>query len=804
MSALNFFSDATTTKKKKKDLVSLKTTSRVINQANKRQRRLQLREKFKNNNSSLRNSEASKYPFVKLLIDEYKIPTHLNAHLPRKSILSLAKLSDEEITETENLGSTFKSIFEEFPIFVDELKNSNEPNSIPKDSSTDYVSDNSTYATNNTSSLRLSPKQDRNSFMDHFRPVQISTPRQSAKYDFKISVSSPIHGKALNRSESKEFDPENLSESFQFIKSRLSNRCKKTSLCEAFEKSCSLITKLSENIHILEKKEQSCGSPHRKVVNLSGSVGAEAEKANVSVETNLMDSKNSSCNVSSHQSNFQILSAIDSVKEAQKNDETDSLYMSVESSFSADHSEGNGTVEMKSVVLLDSNCERNGSREISSDSLKPCSPKSNTSSDFSDSADDEYETMIQRAEVTKSAVSETNRNSAYVDSLLLSILHPSTSKSSVESESLHSSVTSHHPLTEPSFPSTSFSSPSNGRSSVATASIRSSVASSPDITQSSPLKMVPTTKLNLGNASNGSYAAAHVSLSESSVNMSLTSLGSDSSDSGELTLTILEKTQAATNALADEVSSPDFIGFETTPVGIAKLAAFRAEIDRLQNKSPSPTLSPMSQRSSLSNDSGIGDTRKVDKSILRSIERDVMSYSRRRSSATLRKESIIRSRKSVAFDAISKFEPLLEEKAEDSPENEKEADCCESTKQQELTVHHLPNRNNFTDRRRRQRCPLPTLCEAEAEIDEGFASSQNSTVNRVSSVREENQTFIRSPLFLAKGKKWRRSLLMLRNVRDFGFNPNLSDEENKGRCWRPNMEHLIQSLVDVTVLSRGE
>lgn len=807
-----FSSGATTTKKKKKNDLGLKNASRAINQSDKRKRRLEYREKCRN--KSLKNSSPSKCSFVKLNADGYGIPIQRRTLVvDRKSMLSFAKPLDGEITETENYIDSFKSMFEGIKKYAEKLESSDQSPSIPKDSASDYVSVNTTSATNTVMSLSLSPTHNRYSFITDFCPVQISTPRQSTKYNLKISARSPIYDNSLGDSKSIEFDPTNLSKSLQFIKNRLSDRCKETSLCEVFEKSCTLFTKQSESNLVPEKTEQ--GSPSSKIVNSTGLAEVGAEKENIRGETNCsqisIDAKDSSCNVSCPESNFEIFSANNSFEKTQKNDETESQYMSIELSSLGDHSKSNITVEMKSLELLDSDCERNVTPEISRELFKPRSLESNTSSDFSDSADEKFETIIQRAEITKSTGSETNRNSGYIDSFLLSVLHPSNIKSSLGSGSFSSSTAS-YPLTEPSSTRTSLSSPTYSRSSIETASFCSSVATSHSCTQSSPMKSLffspLSSKLSLESAPHCSYATSHRSLTESFVNVSpcfssKTSPSSDSSDSDELILTMLEKTRLSANVLANGALSSEFAGFETSAAGIAKLAAFKGEVDKLQNRNSSPSPSPTYRTGSLSNDSGIVETRRVGRSALRSIEHDVMSYSRRRCSGILSKDANTRSRKSVTFDTISKFEPLVEEKAEDSPENYKEVDSCPSIKQQEYVPHHLQNRGNFTERRRK-RCPLPTLSEADTEIDEGFVGSQNSILSRISSVREDNQTQIHSPIFLAKGKKWRRSFLMLKNVRDFGFNPDLSEEENKGRCWRQNLEQLIQSQLNATVLPRGE
>lgn len=760
----------------------MKNTSRAINQSDKRKRRQEYREKQKNISS--KNSHSSKSSFVKANAGGNVFPINRRTFtLDRKSISSLAQPLSEECTENFeiNFGDKFKPLFgKEFQNFLAKLENPS-----PKSASlsaSEYVPINTSSEESRISSSRSSPVSFNYSVIDQFCPGVISTPRQSSKFGFKISAPSPIHNEGLRASKPKEFDPDDLSQSLQFIKNRLSARCEEMVLCEEFEKSCSLHQKLSgSNITPVSNEKSSSSEDERPDMN--GTTCVEVEKVNAPEETNHSLTSSDITPLTDDE----ISRVTESCDSTQKNDETES-HMSIEST-SFDQSKNNDTVEMKSPEKFVS---ENSDPEIFADQVASSSLESNASVNFSDSADEKHQTVVERVDIRKSTDSTAVRDSVYIDTLIQSVIQPSNSKSSVES-----GYSTAFRFSSSKSPDTKFSN-SVASSCSENMSPRPSVASGNSSAESSPMATsfsAPDAKLSPGGESSRSSVASHLPWSESaniSASSSNVSLDSDSSGTGGLT--VLEKTFSAT-ILECNVSSPDFAGFETSTDGATKLAAFKRELDRLQNVDSSP-ISPSRKNSPLPDTS-------IERSRLKGpvlpSEQSTMSYCRSRYSGIIRPGRS--SRKSVRFDAVSKFEPVLEENAEDSTENEKETDSRLQTTVQENVSQC---RSNFTDRRRK-RCPLPTLSEADTEIDDGACISQNGAFERVSPVREENQTHMRSPpIILAKGKKWRRSFLMLKNVRDFGYNLDISDEESKGRCWRPTMEQLIQSQMDATALPRGK
>lgn len=116
-------------------------------------------------------------------------------------------------------------------------------------------------------------------------------------------------------------------------------------------------------------------------------------------------------------------------------------------------------------------------------------------------------------------------------------------------------------------------------------------------------------------------------------------------------------------------------------------------------------------------------------------------------------------------------------------------------------VFSLPYQHNFTQRKKKK-FHLPILNEEETENENNISYNKNSFLENLSNRSLHKSTFSQS-LYLAKGKKWRRSFITLKNIRDFGFNKELLDEVNKGRCWKTNIENLI-SINDASMISQGK
>lgn len=159
----------------------------------------------------------------------------------------------------------------------------------------------------------------------------------------------------------------------------------------------------------------------------------------------------------------------------------------------------------------------------------------------------------------------------------------------------------------------------------------------------------------------------------------------------------------------------------------------------------------------------------------------------------------------LRFKKLRNFEPIREENLEEDCAS-KSSPNMESTREVEFTFINP----NLTTRRRKQ-CTLPTLneldVEAETEIsvfNGVFDSPDYLSENRQSVSTVNNKSILHKSFILKKGKKWRRSFIALKNIRDYGLNMELLDEDNKGRLWRKNLENLISDQSDAKIINQGE
>lgn len=157
----------------------------------------------------------------------------------------------------------------------------------------------------------------------------------------------------------------------------------------------------------------------------------------------------------------------------------------------------------------------------------------------------------------------------------------------------------------------------------------------------------------------------------------------------------------------------------------------------------------------------------------------------------------------LRFKNLLNFEPIREENVEDFSSRSSASMQC--TRGVELTFVNP----NLTTRRRKQ-CTLPTLNEIDIKdetkisVFNGVFDSPDHLSENFHSFSTINKSMLHKSFILKKGKKWRRSFIALKNIRDYGLNMELFDEDNKGRLWRKNLEDLISDQSDAKIINQGE
>ncbi len=184
------------------------------------------------------------------------------------------------------------------------------------------------------------------------------------------------------------------------------------------------------------------------------------------------------------------------------------------------------------------------------------------------------------------------------------------------------------------------------------------------------------------------------------------------------------------------------------------------------------------------------DDNEVSKDASRSFEKVVEKHTEK--SEMVKSAGFERYHKNL-ISTCQKFETVVEENAEEVTED---VIPSKDTKSRSSTAAPPDVRGNFTERKKK-RCPLPPLLEEENEKDTQHL--QNSVFEKPS-IRLNEKSMTNQSLYLSKGKKWRRSFIALKNIRDLGLNKETLDDENKGRCYRQNIENLICSQQNVSVL----
>lgn len=133
----------------------------------------------------------------------------------------------------------------------------------------------------------------------------------------------------------------------------------------------------------------------------------------------------------------------------------------------------------------------------------------------------------------------------------------------------------------------------------------------------------------------------------------------------------------------------------------------------------------------------------------------------------------------------------------------------------------IPAHLKHVTRRRKKTFIMPTLNEENSNLEDDEVDLDSNTRNSVMpgqnlQVCSQNQTSLHTSRFLerssmmshsivlATGKKWRRSFITLKNIREYGFQMQTEHENLKGRCWRKNVEDLISHQFDENLDLKGE
>ncbi|XP_065202069.1 uncharacterized protein LOC135832627 [Planococcus citri] len=140
--------------------------------------------------------------------------------------------------------------------------------------------------------------------------------------------------------------------------------------------------------------------------------------------------------------------------------------------------------------------------------------------------------------------------------------------------------------------------------------------------------------------------------------------------------------------------------------------------------------------------------------------------------------------------------------------------CKEPETKQVQSEEEIPAHLKHVTRRRKKTMVMPTLNEENSNLEDDEVDlcsetrnnplrsqytqqicSQNQTSLYVSRFLERSSMMSHS-IVLAAGKKWRRSFITLKNIREYGFQSQAEHEDLKGRCWRKNVEELISNQLD--------
>lgn len=134
-------------------------------------------------------------------------------------------------------------------------------------------------------------------------------------------------------------------------------------------------------------------------------------------------------------------------------------------------------------------------------------------------------------------------------------------------------------------------------------------------------------------------------------------------------------------------------------------------------------------------------------------------------------------------------------------------------------VNDFPTHLPFVTTRKKKNCPLPTLNEEETEEDVNnnasvFIHTRNDPNQHLSPYSRcqpyfhtsqfLDKTVNRQSIVLTGGKKWRRSFITLKNIRDYGLQFEAVNEDFKGRCWKKNVQDLLSSQRDENRYLKGE